>query len=66
MRNVKLTLEYDGTEFSGWQSQKQGERTVQSVVLRSILELTGERRFQDVLEVPGEHHPARAERPPSP
>jgi tRNA pseudouridine38-40 synthase len=43
MRNVKLILEYDGTEFSGWQSQKQGERTVQSVVLRSILELTGER-----------------------
>jgi tRNA pseudouridine38-40 synthase len=42
MRNVKLTLEYDGTEFSGWQSQTQGERTVQTVVLRSILELTGE------------------------
>ena len=30
MRNFKLTLEYDGTEFSGWQTQAQGFRTVQS------------------------------------
>lgn len=29
MRNFKLTLEYDGTGFCGWQTQKQGERTVQ-------------------------------------
>jgi tRNA pseudouridine38-40 synthase len=30
MRNFKLTLEYDGTGFNGWQTQSQGERTVQN------------------------------------
>ena len=29
MRNFKLTLEYDGTDFSGWQTQTEGLRTVQ-------------------------------------
>lgn len=32
MRNFKLTLEYDGTDFNGWQIQSQGERTVQGEV----------------------------------
>jgi tRNA pseudouridine38-40 synthase len=30
MRNFKLTLEYDGTGFSGWQTQSEGLRTVQN------------------------------------
>ena len=30
MRNFKLTLEYDGTAFSGWQTQFKGLRTVQN------------------------------------
>ena len=30
MRNFKLTLEYDGTNFSGWQTQAEGLRTVQN------------------------------------
>jgi tRNA pseudouridine38-40 synthase len=29
MRNFKITFEYDGAEFAGWQTQAQGERTVQ-------------------------------------
>ncbi len=29
MRNFKLTIEYDGTFFNGWQQQSQGERTIQ-------------------------------------
>lgn len=31
MRNIKLLMEYDGTNFLGWQIQKEG-RTVQSVL----------------------------------
>jgi tRNA pseudouridine38-40 synthase len=29
MRNFKVTFEYDGAQFCGWQAQAQGERTVQ-------------------------------------
>jgi tRNA pseudouridine38-40 synthase len=35
MRNIKLILEYDGTEFSGWQRQR-GARTVQGVVEEAV------------------------------
>ena len=41
MRNLKLTLAYDGTEFSGWQSQPD-RRTVQGVVESAFASLTGE------------------------
>jgi len=37
MRNIKLLLEYDGTNFLGWQIQKEG-RTVQAV-LRDTLKI---------------------------
>jgi tRNA pseudouridine38-40 synthase len=38
----KLTLEYDGTRYRGWQSQKNTERTVQGVLARAAQELFGE------------------------
>ncbi len=41
MRNIKLLLEYDGTRYRGWQSQKEGP-TVQSTVEGAIERLTGE------------------------
>jgi tRNA pseudouridine38-40 synthase len=42
MRNIKLTLQYDGTNYHGWQSQKR-EGTIQSTVEECILRLTGSR-----------------------
>ncbi len=41
MRNIKLILEYDGTEFCGWQRQR-SDRTVQEVVEDSLSMLTEE------------------------
>jgi tRNA pseudouridine38-40 synthase len=42
MRNVKLTLEYHGARFAGWQVQPNG-RTVQQVVQDAIAAVTGEK-----------------------
>jgi tRNA pseudouridine38-40 synthase len=38
----KATLEYDGTRYRGWQSQKNTDRTVQGVLLRAAREVLGE------------------------
>ncbi len=32
MRNIKLTIEYDGSQFNGWQIQESSQRTVQGEV----------------------------------
>jgi tRNA pseudouridine38-40 synthase len=45
MRNLKLTIRYDGTDFSGWQTQP-GRRTVQETVEAAIREITREARVQ--------------------
>ena len=42
MPTWKLTLEYEGTRYHGWQSQKNADRTVQGVVIRAARELLGE------------------------
>ena len=39
MRNFKITFEYDGAEFSGWQRQAQGERTVQGELEAVLLKI---------------------------
>lgn len=40
MRNIKLTIQYDGKNYHGWQSQENA-KTVQDVVENSLKELTG-------------------------
>jgi tRNA pseudouridine38-40 synthase len=45
MRNIKLVLSYDGTDFSGWQTQP-GFRTVQETLEQAIGQLTGEERVR--------------------
>lgn len=41
MRNIKMILEYDGTQFSGWQVQP-SVRTVQGEIEKTLALLTGE------------------------
>jgi tRNA pseudouridine38-40 synthase len=41
MRNIKLTIEYDGTNYAGWQRQKNAA-TVQQKLEEAIKKLTGE------------------------
>jgi tRNA pseudouridine38-40 synthase len=45
MRNLKLVLSYDGTDFYGWQTQL-GFRTVQETLEKAIAQLTGEERIR--------------------
>ncbi len=42
MRNLKLTVAYDGTNFAGWQVQPD-KLTVQEVIEQAIFDVTGER-----------------------
>ena len=42
MINIKLTIEYDGTDFYGWQIQPK-KRTVQGEIEKALHELTGKK-----------------------
>lgn len=42
MRNIKLTIAYDGTRYSGWQFQKNG-RSIQETIQKAIRKVTGEK-----------------------
>jgi tRNA pseudouridine38-40 synthase len=44
MPTYRLTIEYEGTKFAGWQVQAQG-RTVQGVLLEALRAATGEREI---------------------
>ncbi len=45
MRNLKMIVRYDGTDFAGWQTQP-GERTVQATLERAVQEITREERIR--------------------
>jgi tRNA pseudouridine38-40 synthase len=45
MRNIRLVLAYDGTDFFGWQTQP-GQRTVQETLEQAIAAVTGEPRIR--------------------
>jgi tRNA pseudouridine38-40 synthase len=39
--NFRLVLEYDGTDFEGWQAQPQGQRTVQGELQAALARVAG-------------------------
>lgn len=41
MRNIKLTIEYDGKDFNGWQKQP-NKLNIQGTIERAIEEITNE------------------------
>jgi tRNA pseudouridine38-40 synthase len=42
VRNIKITIQYDGSRYSGWQSQP-GKKTIQGELIEAISNLTGVR-----------------------
>jgi len=42
LRNVKLTISYDGTNYHGWQIQP-GKRTIQTELVKAVSDLLGRR-----------------------
>ncbi len=42
IRKIKLTVQYDGSRYSGWQTQP-GKRTIQSELVEAVSNLIGER-----------------------
>lgn len=42
MRNIKLTIRYDGTDYSGWQFQK-NSNSIQETIESALRKITGER-----------------------
>ncbi len=41
MRNIRLTIEYDGKKFNGWQKQP-NKLNIQGEIEKAIKEITGE------------------------
>ena len=43
MRNILLTIEYDGTHFHGWQIQNPSQRTIQGEFQKSFKKIFGKK-----------------------
>jgi tRNA pseudouridine38-40 synthase len=41
LKNIKLTISYDGSDYSGWQRQKD-KKTIQGIIEEAIRKITGE------------------------
>ncbi|WP_086314412.1 tRNA pseudouridine(38-40) synthase [Enterococcus sp. 7F3_DIV0205] len=41
MRNIKLTIEYDGTRYSGWQRLGDSDKTIQGKIENILTQMTG-------------------------
>jgi len=39
LKNFKLTIQYDGTEYNGWQRQKNTNRTIQQIIEKALKEI---------------------------
>lgn len=42
MRNIRLTIRYDGTKYNGWQRQRNTEKTIQGKLEQLLSKMTGE------------------------
>lgn len=42
MRNIKLTIQYDGTRYNGWQNQKSTDNTIQGKLEQLLTRMAGE------------------------
>jgi tRNA pseudouridine38-40 synthase len=42
MRNIRLTIQYDGTDYSGWQVQQNGT-TIQGLLEHAVKTVTSEK-----------------------
>jgi len=43
MYNYKLLIEYKGTNYFGWQKQKNTDKTIQNIIESSIIKITGKK-----------------------
>ena len=43
MRNIKLTIEYDGSNYQGWQRQKNTNQTLQEIIERALRKILQKR-----------------------
>jgi len=42
MRNIRMTIEYDGSKYKGWQKQKDNDLTIQGKIEAVLSKMTGE------------------------